>query len=218
MRADAIPDEAVPEPVRLLRDFVNTAEPQTGDEALTSPDALAGWCRDRGLLPPGATLGAADLATARAVREGLRELLLTHAGHLGPDGPGARDAPGHPGPDRPGARDAPGHPGPDGPAALDAALGRVPLRASFDGSGELRLRAADGGPAGAVVAGLLDAVRRAGRDGSWDRLKVCARDSCRWAFYDTSRNRSGRWCSMAGCGNQVKMRRAHARRRAATPG
>ena len=43
----------------------------------------------------------------------------------------------------------------------------------------------------------------------WTRLKVCARDSCRWAFYDTSRNRSGRWCSMAGCGNIVKMRRAY---------
>jgi predicted RNA-binding Zn ribbon-like protein len=100
-------------------------------------------------------------------------------------------------------------------SALDDALDRVPLRASFDGSGDLRLRAAGDRPIAGVVAGLLEAVRQAGSDGSWERLKVCAKDSCRWAFYDTSRNRSGRWCSMAGCGNQVKMQRAHARRRQA---
>ena len=179
------PGDDVPDPARLLRDFVNTAEPQTGDEALTSPDAYGEWCRERGLLPAGAVLTAADLAAALAVREGLRAVLLTHAGHAAP------------------------------PAALAGVLDRVPLRASFDDAGDLRLRAADDRPGPAALAGLLDAVRRAGRDGSWDRLKVCARDSCRWAFYDTSRNRSGRWCSMAGCGNQVKMRRAHARRRAA---
>jgi predicted RNA-binding Zn ribbon-like protein len=179
------PDEPVPAPARLIRDFVNSAEPQTGDEALTSPEAYGAWCREHGLLPAGAALTAADLATALAVREGLRAVLLAHAG-----------------------------PEP----ALDDVLDQVPVRVSFDDAGELRLEPGDGRPGTAAVAGLLDAVRRAGRDGSWDRLKVCARDSCRWAFYDASRNRSGRWCSMAGCGNQVKMRRAHARRRATGAG
>ena len=59
-----------------------------------------------------------------------------------------------------------------------------------------------------VVAAVTSAVVAVPAD-DWARLKVCARDSCRWAFYDASRNRSGRWCSMAGCGNIVKMRRAH---------
>ncbi len=51
-------------------------------------------------------------------------------------------------------------------------------------------------------------------------VKVCDRASCRWACYDTSSNQGRRWCSMAGCGNQVKMRRAYAvrRLRAAPPG
>jgi predicted RNA-binding Zn ribbon-like protein len=177
-------EDLAPAPVRLIRDFVNSREPQTGDEALTDPAALGAWCRDRGLLPPGAVLVAADLTTALAVREGLRAVLQAHAGHGAP-----------------------------GPSALDDVLARVPLRASFDGSGELRLRAVGDGAGAQLVAGLVDAVRRAGRDGSWDRLKVCARDSCRWAFYDTSRNRSGRWCSMAGCGNHVKMQRAYAARK-----
>jgi hypothetical protein len=48
-----------------------------------------------------------------------------------------------------------------------------------------------------------------------DRVKICPADDCRWAFYDTSRNRSRQWCSMEVCGNRAKAR-AH-RRRAATP-
>ncbi|MFI2651942.1 CGNR zinc finger domain-containing protein [Micromonospora fulviviridis] len=42
---------------------------------------------------------------------------------------------------------------------------------------------------------------------------MCDRDTCRWAYYDASRNQARRWCSMAGCGNHVKMRRAYAVRR-----
>jgi predicted RNA-binding Zn ribbon-like protein len=59
-----------------------------------------------------------------------------------------------------------------------------------------------------VIASIVTAVITAPPD-EWTRLKVCSRDSCRWAFFDASRNRSGRWCSMAGCGNIVKMRRAY---------
>ncbi|MBW3563024.1 MAG: CGNR zinc finger domain-containing protein, partial [Actinobacteria bacterium] len=38
-----------------------------------------------------------------------------------------------------------------------------------------------------------------------ERLKVCRSDTCRWAFYDSSRNRSGKWCDMAVCGNRTKV-------------
>jgi predicted RNA-binding Zn ribbon-like protein len=176
----------VPGPARLLRDLVNTAEPQTGGESLVDPGAAAAWGRTHGLLPAGADLDADDVALVVAVREGLRAVLHTHAGHAAPA---------------------------DALAGLDGVLDAVPLRASFDASGDLRLAAADTRPVAVLVAGVVDAVRESAADGSWDRLKVCARDSCRWAFYDTSRNRSARWCSMAGCGNLVKMQRAHARRR-----
>jgi len=27
-------------------------------------------------------------------------------------------------------------------------------------------------------------------DGTWSRFKVCGNDTCRWAFYDRSKNRS----------------------------
>jgi len=50
-------------------------------------------------------------------------------------------------------------------------------------------------------------------DGTWSRLKVCANEACGRVFHDGSRNRSGRWCSMATCGNRMKSR-AYRRRRA----
>jgi predicted RNA-binding Zn ribbon-like protein len=49
--------------------------------------------------------------------------------------------------------------------------------------------------------------------GEWSRLKTCAMDSCRWVFFDASRNRSGRWCSMSGCGNKAKTAAYRARHR-----
>lgn len=47
--------------------------------------------------------------------------------------------------------------------------------------------------------------------GSWERLKVCGAEDCRWAFYDASRNHSRTWCSMSDCGNRAKARAYRAR-------
>jgi len=47
---------------------------------------------------------------------------------------------------------------------------------------------------------------RAKEEGIWSRLKVCPNEACQWAFYDRSRNRSGRWCMMEVCGNRMKAR------------
>jgi predicted RNA-binding Zn ribbon-like protein len=49
------------------------------------------------------------------------------------------------------------------------------------------------------------------------RLGACAPpEGCGWLYYDTSKNRSRRWCSMQTCGNSAKARRHYARRRART--
>ncbi|WP_165987011.1 CGNR zinc finger domain-containing protein [Streptomyces sp. YIM 98790] len=50
-----------------------------------------------------------------------------------------------------------------------------------------------------------------------DRIRKCASPACVLHFYDTSRNGTRRWCSMAGCGNRAKASRHHARQRAAGP-
>lgn len=178
-------EDVIPPAARLIRDFVNTFEPQVDEETLTAPDRLRDWFAERRLLPPDARLRAADLAVARNVREGLRAVLLGHAGHSAD------------------------------PAALrrlDQALAEVPVRMTFTETGP-RLLAARDTALDHALAALLDAVRQCGEEQSWARLKACVRDTCRWAYYDASRNQARRWCSMAGCGNYVKMRRAYAVRR-----
>ncbi len=58
---------------------------------------------------------------------------------------------------------------------------------------------------------ILGAVARLGVLGELERVKICPADECRWAFYDTSRNGSRQWCSMATCGNRAKARAHRAR-------
>jgi predicted RNA-binding Zn ribbon-like protein len=51
-------------------------------------------------------------------------------------------------------------------------------------------------------------------EGEPRRLKMClGTGGCGWFFYDGSKNASRRWCSMEGCGSQVKSRRHYARTR-----
>lgn len=47
------------------------------------------------------------------------------------------------------------------------------------------------------------------------RIGQCASDECKWLFYDTSKNRSRRWCSMKMCGNVAKARRHYQRQKRA---
>lgn len=45
-----------------------------------------------------------------------------------------------------------------------------------------------------------------------ERVGQCAdADGCGWMFWDTSRNRSRRWCDMGDCGNRAKVRRYYSR-------
>lgn len=44
-------------------------------------------------------------------------------------------------------------------------------------------------------------------------VRVCESDTCDWAFLDTSKNRSRRWCNMRTCGNRAKARRHYERKK-----
>jgi predicted RNA-binding Zn ribbon-like protein len=70
---------------------------------------------------------------------------------------------------------------------------------------------------------LLAAVARSGAEiiaeGARARLRLCANPHCGLFFYDDSRTRRRRWCSMAVCGNRSKVAafsRKHASARSAT--
>lgn len=67
----------------------------------------------------------------------------------------------------------------------------------------------EGTGADAAIAELFAIAYDAIGAGTWQRLKACRKHSCRWAFYDRSKNGSGAWCNMAVCGNREK---AHRRR------
>jgi len=72
---------------------------------------------------------------------------------------------------------------------------------------------ARGSGVAAFTGELTAAIVIATTDGTWQRLKVCRNDSCRWAFYDGSKNGRRTWCSMRSCGCQSKARAYRARKR-----
>ena len=173
-------DAEAPGNLEVLRDFVNTWDEEERSEELTSPAALTDWLRERALLDAAAPAARpADLRRAVEVREAFREVLLTHNGTHGE------------------VEDPAG--------VLDAAAHRARLRLAFAAGAGSRLVAEAPGVDGALGR-LLAVVHEAEADGSWARLKACAQDDCRWAFYDRTKNHSRRWCSMADCGNRAKAR------------
>ena len=183
-----------PGELERVRRFVNTREVGHVTDRLTDPAALVAWLGQQGLAPAGTRATRADLARAIVLREALREILAAH-----------NDA---------GA--GPAHAPADACRALDEAAVRARLRVRFgdDGSASLAPDAAGvSGALGRLVAVVHDSIGH----GTWGRLKVCRDHDCEWAFYDHTKNRSGAWCSMEGCGNRAKAR-AFRERRAAPAG
>jgi predicted RNA-binding Zn ribbon-like protein len=97
------------------------------------------------------------------------------------------------------------------PGDLAAVASELSLTVDFIGAEPVLLRVDS--PPRAALAQLLAACVTAEAQGRWARLKMCSADDCNWVFYDTSRNRLGRWCAMDVCGNRVKTSRYRARQR-----
>jgi predicted RNA-binding Zn ribbon-like protein len=172
--------------IRLIQDFVNTNDVEGGVDELATPALLRAWLSERGIRVDHDDPAAH--VRALAVREGIRALGLANNGE--PFDLARVDA--------------------MNDAARSAA---VTVNLAPDGTGEWRLDPAAGGADG-FIGRVLGEVALAMADGSWSRVKACRRDTCRWLFYDRSRNHSGTWCSMAGCGSRMKARAYRARRRA----
>ena len=170
--------KAAPGELDAVRQFVNTLDVETQEDAIAEPDALAAWLAERDLLLPTEQLGAADVSQAQALREALRKLLLAHNGV--PVDPAATDA-------------------------VNAAGKSAELVVRFDEHGTAELAPVRPG-IDTALGRLLAIVFRAQAGGTWQRLKACGDHGCEWAFYDWSKNRSGTWCDMAVCGNRAKAR------------
>jgi predicted RNA-binding Zn ribbon-like protein len=166
------------EALELIREFVNTADLEEGTDKLVDARGLQYWLVFHGLAQLRHRASDEEAAEARAVREALRELLSAHTG-LEVD----RDV---------------------ASRTLDIAARNAGLSVRFVDGAIAFVPQAQGTTGG--LGRLLAAVGEAMADGSWQRLKACRNESCRWAFIDNARNRSRQWCDMAICGNREKAR------------
>jgi predicted RNA-binding Zn ribbon-like protein len=183
---DSSHGKTAPAPLQLVQRFVNSVDLESGEDELTGPGELRNWLAERDLVASDARVTRADLERAIEVREGLRALLMANNGLEA---------------DR------------ERLAQLDRAAARAGMRVTFEPGADPRLTPEAGGVDGAIGQ-LLAIVAGAVEQGRWRRLKACPRDVCHWAFYDHSKNRSGRWCEMDVCGNIEKARAFRERKRA----
>ena len=167
----------------LVRDFVNTLDLETGIDRISSPDELALWLSEQGLVDDLVEPSVVEVADALAVREAIRELLLANNG-VEADADAASKT-------------------------LEAAGREAHLAVRFQQGRPLLAPEGDG--TRAAIGRIVAAVAELATTDEWKRLKGCRDDHCRVAFYDKSRNRSRAWCSMEVCGNREKARSFRAR-------
>ncbi|GAA1295075.1 hypothetical protein GCM10009609_75690 [Pseudonocardia aurantiaca] len=93
-------------------------------------------------------------------------------------------------------------------AAFSGRVGSIAFRQDFSSPGRVDLRQVAGDP---VVGRIARDVAALVTAGSWSRLRLCANDVCREAFYDTTRSRTRRWHSYEICGNRSNVAAYRAR-------
>ncbi len=165
--------------IGLVQAFVNTVDLQDGPEELEDPNTLKAWLVAKSLLDDSQPVDASDLKHAIALREAIRSVVGANSG--------SRIYP-------------------VDIATLNEAATASRLRMRFGADGKPRLEPEATGVVAAM--GRIVAATYAAMEGEeWTRLKLCSSQSCRWAFYDRSKNHSSRWCTMASCGNREKARR-----------
>ena len=182
----ATQSKEAPGDLAVVRAFVNTLDIDHGLEELSTPDEVVAWLAEHDLIDKDVVARPGDLRRAALFREALRDLLLSNN-----DG-------------RPVPADA--------ARVLDDVAARARLRLRMGAGGSARLEA-EGKGVDAALGSLLIIVYRAMENETWLRLKACRDDTCRWAFYDHSKNRSGHWCSMEVCGSRHKAKQYRERRK-----
>jgi predicted RNA-binding Zn ribbon-like protein len=187
---DPAAEPGIPPGLARVSAFVNTREISGSAtiEGFASPADLGAWLVAQDLMEADVCVDETDLREAIRIREALREGLFGHAGH---------------------------EVEPWAVAELGDAGRRAPVAVTFSPDGAPSLEPTGTGVRAAFGRMFAD-IAVAVADGTWPRLKACRNDECRWAYFDASRNRSGRWCSMASCGNRMKGRAYRDRVRSAS--
>ena len=190
---------------RLCLDFANTVDERTGEhpqEWLTSYADLVAWSEHAGIVTESEahhlhdlgvrhpTAASAVLEQAIALREAIYRIFRATADERPPEADDVATL----------------------NDALSEALSRLRVTPTADGFTWQWAPEKDSldrmlWPVTWSAAELLTS-------GELSRVRMCAGDDCGWLFFDASRNRSRRWCSMEDCGNRAKARRHYRRQRA----
>ncbi len=168
-----------PPSLQFVQRFVNTHEYSALPDHLATVESTRRWLRSQGFAS--ADLDPQRVRDLAKLRDGIREVLLAHAGH--PDLADSEAA----------AR------------RLNTMLRTATVHLMFDDAGEAATTVRGAGLerfTNTIAAQILTASL----DGSWPRLKACGNDECLVAFYDHSRNGTARYCSTAICANRVRQR------------
>lgn len=173
-------NKTAPGQLAFIQALVNTqyGQERRAHREVTNPEQLRAWLVEHRLLADGLPVTEGDFRRIVQVREALRGFLRRNND----------------------VEDAPGH-----IELLNTLASNAPLTVRFQRDGLPVLEPDIAGVDG-VIAHLVGIVFTSMIDGSWRRLKVCRNECCQKAFYDTSKNRSGAWCSMTGCGSRFKAR------------
>jgi predicted RNA-binding Zn ribbon-like protein len=157
---------------------LNSIDLETGRDYLADLESAQLWLAAQRLVSPGTEYDERDRRRLVEVRRALHNLIAAS------DGTGVQRR---------------------AVTTLNEAARRVRLGVRLHPEDGFRLMA-EGVGIDRPIGDLLIAVTGSMASGSFDRLKVCANDACQQAFFDSSKNRSGRWCSMTKCGNRMKGR------------
>src|SRR6266568_3421148 len=180
--------KAAPGPLALVQALINTqyGHGRRAHAEFANPEQLRIWLVAHGLLADGTAVTEGDFRRVLLLREALRSLLRANneTEMLASQ-----------------------------VEVLNRLTSNAPLTVRFHHDGLPTLEPDIAGVDG-TLARLVGIVFTAMTDGTWGRLKACRNDRCQKAFYDTSKNRSGAWCSMAGCGSRLKARAYRHRRTA----
>jgi predicted RNA-binding Zn ribbon-like protein len=168
-----------------VQEFINSADLTRHTDAIANPGGLATWFETHGLGVGPEPTTPADVRRAIELREALRRLTLANSG-----APVDREA----------------------VEIANRAIRSAQLSFTFQCDSEGRFEPAARGVDGALGR-IVGYVAEAMSHGTWARMKACPDESCLWAFYDYSKNRSGRWCTMGSCGNRAKARAFRSRHR-----
>jgi predicted RNA-binding Zn ribbon-like protein len=173
----------VPTQLWLVESFLNSVDVSSSADDLADVDSFQRWLRDHDRGGDAPGVTAESLEWARQLRTELRGVLRHHHGD---------DVP-------------------VDPDALAKLTEPVRLGIGFAPHGGVFPQATGTGVA-RFLGEILGAIVVASIDGEWRRLKLCSASDCAVVYYDTSKNRSKRWCSMQVCGNRAKTRAYYRRR------